>query len=321
MQYVGIQTQQSRNNARSLFLLFLFPCLVGVLSYLFCYLLVMLTQEQYADYDRMDMINGIFLQSIPYIIGGVTIWFLIAYFANTSIIKSATGAQTLERKDNKRVYNLVENLCMSQGMKMPKINVINDSSLNAYASGINERTYTVTLSRGIIDKLDDQELEGVIAHELTHIRNRDVRLLIVSIVFVGIFSMLAQIAIRSIYYSSRARSSNSKGNGAIVLILIALIVAAIGYFFSSLMRFAISRKREYMADAGAAEMTKNPLALASALRKISADPDIEAVKREDVAQLFIEHPGKQAKSGFNGLSGLFATHPPIQKRIEVLEQF
>ena len=308
MQYVGIQTQQSRNNARSLFLLFLFPCLVGVLSYLFCYLLVMLTQEQYADYDRMDMINGIFLQSIPYIIGGVTIWFLIAYFANTSIIKAATGAQTLERKDNKRVYNLVENLCMSQGMKMPKINVINDSSLNAYA-------------RGIIDKLDDQELEGVIAHELTHIRNRDVRLLIVSIVFVGIFSMLAQIAIRSIYYSSRARSSNSKGNGAIVLILIALIVAAIGYFFSSLMRFAISRKREYMADAGAAEMTKNPLALASALRKISADPDIEAVKREDVAQLFIEHPGKQAKSGFNGLSGLFATHPPIQKRIEVLEQF
>lgn len=87
------------------------------------------------------------------------------------------------------------------------------------------------------------------------------------------------------------------------------------------MRFAISRKREYMADAGAAEMTKNPLALASALRKISTDPDIEAVKREDVAQLFIEHPGKQAKSGFNGLSGLFATHPPIQKRIEVLEQF
>lgn len=185
---------------------------------------------------------------------------------------------------------------MSQGMKMPKINIINDSSLNAYASGINERTYTVTLSRGIIEKLDDQELEGVIAHELSHIRNRDVRLLIVSIVFVGIFSMLAQIAIRSIYYSSRARSSNSKGNGVIVLILIALIVAAIGYFFASLMRFAISRKREYMADAGAAEMTKNPLALASALRKISADPDIEAVKREDVAQLFIEHPGKQAKA-------------------------
>jgi protease htpX homolog len=281
----------------------------------------MLTQEQYVDYSRMDMVNDIFLQSIPYIIGGVTIWFLIAYFANTSIIKAATGAKTLERKENKRIYNLVENLCMSQGMKMPKINIINDSSLNAYASGINERTYTVTLSRGIIEKLDDQELEGVIAHELSHIRNRDVRLLIVSIVFVGIFSMLAQIAIRSIYYSSRTRSSNSKGNGVIVLILIALIVAAIGYFFASLMRFAISRKREYMADAGAAEMTKNPLALASALRKISADPDIEAVKREDVAQLFIEHPGKQAKSSFSGLSGLFATHPPIKKRIEVLEQF
>lgn len=321
MQYVGIQTQQSRNNLRSSILLILFPALVGGLSYLFCYLMIMLTQEQYVEINRMDMVNRMFLEIIPYIIGGVLIWFLIAYFANTSIIKSATGARPLERKENKRVYNLVENLCMSQGMKMPKINVINDNSLNAYASGINERTYTVTLSRGIMDKLNDEELEGVIAHELTHIRNRDVRLLIVSIVFVGIFSMLAQIAIRAVYYAPR-RSSNSKNNGGVlIIILIMLIVAAIGYLFATLMRFAISRKREYMADAGSAEMTKNPLALANALRKISADPDIEAVKREDVAQLFIQNPGKQTKSALSGLSGLFATHPPIQKRIEILEQF
>ena len=167
---------------------------------------------------------------------------------------------------------------------------------------------------------DDEELEAVIGHELTHIRNRDVRLLIISIVFVGIFSMLTEITFYAITHI-RVRS-NSKGSGGIFLfMLVALLIAAIGFLFSSLMRFAISRKREYMADAGAAEMTKNPLALASALRKISADPDIEAVKREDVAQLFIEHPGKQAKSSFSGLSGLFATHPPIKKRIEVLEQF
>ena len=164
------------------------------------------------------------------------------------------------------------------------------------------------------------ELEAVIAHELSHIRNKDVRLMIVSIVFVGIFAMLAQMAMRSVYYSSMSRRRDEKNNTAIIIVLV-MVVAAIGYFFSMLMRFAISRKREYLADAGAAEMTKNPLALASALRKISADPDIEAVKREDVAQLFIQHPGKQAQSALSGLSGLFATHPPIEKRIQVLEQF
>ena len=246
--------------------------------------------------------------------------FLIAYFANTSIINAATGARPLERKENKRVYNLVENLCMSQGMPMPKINIINDDSLNAYASGINKKSYTVTLSKGIIEKLNDEELEAVIAHELSHIRNHDVRLLIISIVFVGIFSMLAQIALRSAYYSSFTRKRDDKGGAALILLL-TMLVAAVGYFFAILMRFAISRKREYLADAGSAEMTKNPLALASALRKISADPDIEAVKREDVAQLFIQHPGKQATSALSGLSGLFATHPPIEKRIQILEQF
>ncbi|WP_455591517.1 M48 family metallopeptidase [Bacteroides sp.] len=322
MQYVGIHTQQSRNNLRSGLLLFLFPCLVAVLTYLFCFLLVMVAiNNSNQEYNKWAMTNEMFINLIPYIIGGVLIWFIIAYFANASIIKSATGAHPLERKDNKRIYNLVENLCMSQGMKMPKINIIEDDSLNAYASGINEKTYTVTLSRGIINKLDDEELKGVIAHELTHIRNHDVRLLIISIVFVGIFSMLAQIALRSVYYSSLTRSRNDKNNGAILILILAMVVAAIGYFFATLMRFAISRKREYMADAGAAEMTKNPMALASALRKISNDPDIEAVKREDVAQLFIEHPGKQAKSALSGLSGLFATHPPIKKRIDILEQF
>jgi heat shock protein HtpX len=258
---------------------------------------------------------------LPFVLGGVAIWFLIAYFANTAIIQSATGARPLERKENKRVYNLVENLCMTKGMTLPKINLIEDDSLNAFASGINTQTFTVSLSRGIINKLDDEELQAVIAHELTHIRNRDVRLLIVSIVFTGIFAMLTQIAIRSLRYTSvRGSGNNKKGNGTLVIVLIALAVAAIGYFFSTLMRFAISRNREYMADAGAAEMTRRPYALASALRKISQDPDIEAVTRNDVAQLFIEHPRKK-ESFLAGIAGLFATHPPIENRIAVLEQF
>ena len=304
MQYVGIQTQQSRNNFRSLLLLCLFPCLVMGLLFAFCYLLHLLAMNDdgLTGAELLGYSTGMFIHLAPYVLGGVLIWFIIAYFANTSIINSATGSEPLSRMENKRVYNLVENLCMSQGMKMPKINIINDDSLNAFASGINERTYTV------------------IAHELSHIRNKDVRLMIVSIVFVGIFAMLAQMAMRSVYYSSMSRRRDEKNNTAIIIVLV-MVVAAIGYFFSMLMRFAISRKREYLADAGAAEMTKNPLALASALRKISADPDIEAVKREDVAQLFIQHPGQQAKSALNGLSGLFATHPPIEKRIQVLEQF
>ena len=319
MQYVGIQTQQSRNNLRSAFLLFLFPCLVAALLYLSCYLLVLFGYGKSMEIEIMPMVNHFFLSSLPYTMGIVIIWFLIAYWANTSIINSATGSKPLDRQKNKRVYNLVENLCMSQGMKMPKINIIYDSSLNAFASGINERTYTVTLSEGIIKKLNDEELEAVIAHELSHIRNRDVRLLIISIVFVGIFSMLTQI---TLYAITHMRMRNNKGSGAIFLfILVALVIAAIGYLFSSLMRFAISRKREYMADAGSAEMTKNPLALANALRKISADPAIEAVERKDVAQLFIQNPKKKSKSIFSGINGLFATHPPIEKRIEILEQF
>ena len=297
MQYVGIQTQQSRNNFRSLLLLCLFPCLVMGLLFAFCYLLHLLAMNDdgLTGAELLGYSTGMFIHLAPYVLGGVLIWFIIAYFANTSIINSATGSEPLSRMENKRVYNLVENLCMSQGMKMPKINIINDDSLNAFASGINERTYTVSLSRGII-KLDDQELEAVIAHELSHIRNKDVRLMIVSIVFVGIFAMLAQMAMRSVYYSSMSRRRDEKNNTAIIIVLV-MVVAAIGYFFSMLMRFAISRKREYLADAGA------------------------AVKREDVAQLFIQHPGQQAKSALNGLSGLFATHPPIEKRIQVLEQF
>ena len=172
----------------------------------------------------------------------------------------------------------------------------------------------------LFQKLNDEELEAVIGHELTHIRNRDVRLLIISIVFVGIFSMLTEITFYAITHI-RVRS-NSKGSGGIfIFIFIALLIAAIGFLFASLMRFAISRKREYMADAGSAEMTKNPLALASALRKISADPAIEAVQRKDIAQLFIQNPKKKTKGLYSKFSGLFATHPPIEKRIEILEQF
>ena len=238
------------------------------------------------------------------------------------MIRAATGSKPLERKENKRVYNLVENLCIAVGMKMPAVNIIEDDSLNAFASGIDDRTYTISLSRGIINKLTDEELEAVIAHELTHIRNRDVRLLIISIVFVGIFAFIAEAIFRSLRYSSIGSRGGKKGGGAGIAILVALVLAIIGYFIAMLIRFAISRKREYLADAGAAELTKRPLALASALRKVSQDPTIEAVKRADVAQMFIENPQLGLKKEHaSPFASLFATHPPIEKRIAILEQF
>ncbi len=319
--YIGLQAQQVRNNTRSMLLLVLFPVLVLVLVVLFAHAIYFMeSYQQGVGYDIASPEPWqLFLDVVPWVLAMVGIWFAIAWFSNTAIIRNATGARPLERKNNKRVYNLVENLCMSQGMPIPKINIIDDSSLNAFASGINRSSYTVTLTSGIIERLDDEQLEGVIAHELSHIRNHDVRLLIVSIVFVGIFSMIAQVALRSLR-RTRIRSNSKGGGGVVVVILIVALLAAIGYFFATLMRFAISRKREYLADAAAAEMTRNPLALAGALRAISGDPQIESIKRDDVAQLFIEHPLNSKKRG-GWLRNIFATHPPIEQRIAVLEQF
>ncbi|WP_314694682.1 M48 family metallopeptidase [Tannerella forsythia] len=320
MRYLGIQTQQRRNNIRSMMMLLLFPCVILFLTWVFFVIIhVFFVSDDvaalYSWEDSWQIANESFLNAAPWVVGVCLVWFLIAYYSNTSIIHAATGSYTLERRDNKRVYNLVENLCMANGLPMPKINVIEDLSMNAFASGLNKKTYTVSLSRGIINRLSDAELEAVIAHELTHIRNRDVHVLIVSIVFVGIFSFLSRMASRRLLHGSLR---NGKNGGGLAILLVVLVLAVIGYLITMLMRFAISRNREYMADAGSAEMTKNPLALASALRKISTDPLIEAVEQNDVAQLFIENPMKKGASFVNEL---FATHPPIEKRIRVLEQF
>jgi heat shock protein HtpX len=321
VKYVGIQTQKQRNNIRSTLMLILFPCVILCLVWLFFYIITVYFLAQQEVYDTVEPVSqatGDFLQAAPWVAGVCMVWVLIAYFSNTAIINASTGARPLERKENKRVYNLVENLCMAGHMTMPKINVIEDTSLNAFASGINKRSYTVTLSRGIINRLNDAELEAVIAHELTHIRNRDVKVLIVSIVFVGIFSFLTQFLFHILLRGRiRVNNNNKNGGGVILVMLLILALAVIGYLITMLMRFAISRKREYMADAGSAEMTRNPLALASALRKIAVDPHIEAVEQRNVAQLFIDNPLEKASF----LNKIFATHPPIEKRIRILEQF
>ncbi|MBG39271.1 MAG: protease [Cryomorphaceae bacterium] len=309
MEYVGLQQQITSNNRKSILLLFGFPSIL--LLGLYVVLIFLSTGNT----------NEAFLSATPYVLGFTGVWFLIAYFGHSRMINYATGAKSLERKENMRVYNLTENLCMSVGMKIPILRIIESTALNAFASGLNEKNHTVTLTRGIIDKLDDDELEGVIAHELMHIRNNDVRLLIISIVFVGIFSFILQLAFRSfIFGGGRSRKKDGKGGaGAIIVILIA---SAVAYLISMVFKFALSRKREYLADAGAAEMTKNPLGLANALRKISGNSKIETIKNDDVKEMFIENgPGKNASSLFSGIRNIFSTHPPIEKRITLLEQF
>lgn len=315
MKYFGLQSQIWRNNYNSVLLLVMFPIIFFVLTWFFFFFMGMGSEE----HRSLSQINQSFMITAPFVFFGVLIWFIIAWLFHTSMINKATDSKPLARNENKRVYNLVENLCISTGMTTPKINIIEDDSLNAFASGLNQNSYSISLSRGIIDKLNDEELEAVIAHELTHIRNRDVRLLIISIIFVGIFAFISQAIFRTLQFGGGGRSKKDGGGGA--AIFIALILALVGYLISTLLRFALSRKREYLADAGSAELTHRPLALASALRKISADPTIEAVKRKDIAQMFIENPQEiPGKKSFS-IGTLFATHPPIEKRIQILEQF
>ena len=309
MQYLGIQQQITRNNTKSVLFLLAFPLLILVGVYVVLYVL--------SDQD-IEQTNTQFLSVVPIVLAGVAIWFVISYFFHTQMIQMATHSEPLERRDNKRVYNLTENLCMSVGMPMPKLYIIESDALNAFASGINEKTFAVTLTRGIINTLSDEELEGVIAHELTHIRNRDVRLLIVTIVFVGIFATIADLALRMLLngggnmFSSRNRK-NDKGGGTMLLLIILLVAGAI-YFLSILFKLALSRSREYMADAGAVELTHNSMALASALRKISGHSTLKEVGNDEVKELFIDYKAE-------GFFSLFATHPPIEKRIQVLEQY
>ena len=307
MQYLGIRQQIARNNTKSILFLLAFPLLILVGAYVVLYIL--------SDQD-IERTNAQFLSIIPMVLIGVAIWFFISYFFHTQMIQSATHSRPLERRENMRVYNLTENLCMSVGMTMPKLYIIESDALNAFASGINEKTFAITLTRGIINRLNDEELEGVIAHELTHIRNRDVRLLIVTIVFVGIFATIADFAFRMLLNGSMSSSrnrKNDKGGGALVLLIILLVAGAI-YFLSILFKLALSRSREYMADAGAVELTRNSLALASALKKISGHSTIREVQNDEVKELFIDYKAQ-------GFFSLFATHPPIEKRIQVLEQY
>lgn len=250
-----------------------------------------------------------------YAVFAAGIWFVIAYFFHGKMISAATGAQPITRQQMPKIYNMLENLCISRGLPMPKFEVIDSPALNAFASGINEKSYRIVLTRGIIEALQDDELEAVIAHELTHIMNRDVRLLIISVIFVGMISFFCQMVFRSLAYGGRSRyysrrSGGGRDNSAGVM-LIALVILAIGYLFAIVIRFALSRRREYLADAGSVELTKNPEAMMRALMRISGHDQVRDMPNE-VQQMCIENS--------HNFMGMFATHPKIEDRIAAISR-
>lgn len=316
----GLQTHIWNNNGKSVLLMLGFPVLLLLLTYALFLLFAGLTGE---TVKGVDEVSGYFIwaaealaQAWPFAIAGAILWFGIAYAFYQTIIDAATGARPVERRAEPRLYNLFENLCISRGIKTPALRIMETDALNAFATGLHEGQYSVTLTRGLMNTLDDAELEAVLAHELTHIRNRDVRLMVIAVVFVGIFSFVGEIVFRGLWHSGGGtrsrRSSRGSGGGAAIAIIAALVMIALAYALAIVIRFAMSRRREYLADAGSVELTKNPDAMISALRKISGNAVVNAPS--EVREMFIENP-------HSDFAGLFATHPPIEKRIEMLVRF
>lgn len=242
-------------------------------------------------------------------------WVIGAYHMQQWIIDKVTGAQALARSDDPRLYELLENLCISRGMTMPHLKILETEALNAYASGLTQDQYTVTVTRGLLDHLDDAELEAVLAHELTHIRNEDVRLMVVAVIVTGIISFIGEMIFRGgreMRISSGSSDSERKkgGGGALPAILIALVIIAVAWLLSQLIRYSLSRSREFMADAGAVELTKNPDAMISALLKIQGHGELAGVP-SGIMEMCVDNPN-------SGFIDLFASHPSIEDRIDAL---
>lgn len=244
-----------------------------------------------------------------------SIWMAVSYFSGDHILLNSADAIPISRADQPEIYRLVENLCISRGLPVPRIYIMDDDSLNAFATGRDPQHASLALTKGIVQKLDRAELEGVISHELAHIENRDIRLMLITVAGISFFTFAGEICFRMGLSSRRG-----KNNGALLLVVLGIICWVYGLLFAPLIRLAISRKREYLADATGALTTRNPRALASALRKISQDSRVEALdKRASMAAMCIENP-LEKNNLFSSWSGLTATHPPIEKRIAALEE-
>jgi heat shock protein HtpX len=316
----GLYTHIRANRLRSAFLLASF--LVTLLALMFSLALIVEAMNEDASLPVIvkravaDLEHG-----WPVAFGFAGAWFYIAYLFHQKMIDFATGSEGVTREAAPRLYNLLENLCISRGVPIPTLKIIDDDAMNAFASGLKDGQYCVTVTRGLLAYLDDAEMEAVLAHELTHIRNRDAQLLVIATIFVGVFSFIGDLMFRNWNFPygfaprrDDSRDNGKNGGGAILAILLALFIILLSWGASVLIRFALSRSREFLADAGSVELTKNPDAMISALRKIEAHAAIPTMPSRMHA-FFIESPAAVPGRGF------FATHPTVEERVKALVKF
>ncbi|MES2750471.1 MAG: M48 family metalloprotease [Pseudomonadota bacterium] len=320
----GLYTHIASNKSRSILLLGGLFLLVYVMVFAGALIAEVMLNSQRPFEDYIALAARDLVRALPVATIGAALWIVIAYFFHQSIIDAVTGGHSVTRKEQPRLYNLLENLCISRGIPMPKLKIVDSEALNAFASGLNRSQYSVSVTTGLLNALDDREMEAVLAHELTHIRNGDVQLMVVAVIIAGVVGFFAELFFRIFFNSgmrfgggSRSSSSSSngdkKGGGAFAIILLAVALIGLAWGLSLVVRFALSRSREFLADAGSVELTKDPDAMISALRKIEGRGELPGATSA-VMEMCVDNPRE-------GFADLFATHPSVDARVKALVKY
>ena len=331
----GLYTHIASNKFRSMLLLAGLFLLIYVLVYAGALIAeVVIDSDASVDYYLVAASRDL-VKAFPYATGAAALWIVIAYFFHQSMIDAVTGGEDVTRQQQPRVYNLLENLCISRGLPMPKLKVMDSEALNAFATGLNQRQYAVTVTSGLLKALNDQEIEAVLGHELTHIRNGDVQLMVIAVIIAGLVGFFGELFFRmftNLQWNSGGGSSwsssssspssssssssdrDSKGSGgAIFVVILAVVLIMLAWLLSQVVKLALSRSRELLADAGSVELTKNPDAMISALRKIENRGELPGATSA-VMELCVDNPRE-------GFADLFATHPSVDSRVQALVKF
>jgi heat shock protein HtpX len=313
----GLYTHIQSNRRRSIALLVGLFFLVYVLVYAGALVAEALSVN--ADLNTLlQLAWADLLKAAPLATLGTAAWIAIAYYFHQNMIDALTGGREVTRSEMPRLYNLLENLCISRGITMPKLKIMESDALNAFSTGMNEKQYAITVTTALLDRLDDAEVEGVLGHELTHIRNGDVRMMVIAVIIAGVVSFFAELIFRLWFYNGfsfgRSRSSSDRGGGGAGLaILVAIVLLVVAYALSFIIRLALSRAREYLADAGSVELTQNPDAMISALRKIEGRGELPGATSA-VMELCVDNPRE-------GFGELFDTHPTVEDRVAALVKY
>ena len=305
----NIYEVQSANKIKSAVVVILFL----LFSFLAVYVLAT-ASGLYLGYEP----GGLGFIGIALIISGISTF--VSYYFSDKIVLGISGARPATSQEDKLFTQVVENLCIGAGIPKPKLYVINDTAPNAFATGRDPEHAVICATTGLLSKLNRTELEGVLAHELTHVRNYDIRLLSLVSVMVGLVALLGDWFLRMTFWGGRKDNDREGNSFAVIMIVLGIVFAILSPIIAQLIQLAISRRREFMADAGSVELTRQPQGLISALEKISADHEPLEAANKATAHLYIINPFKD-KSGraVEKLAGLFNTHPPISERVKTLK--